>query len=34
LGLAAVCDALQGAIWVEAKTGQEASLIRRNLQRE
>ena len=34
LGLADVYDALQEAIWVEAKTGQETSLIRRNLQRE
>jgi hypothetical protein len=34
LGLADVYDALQDAIWLEAKTGQETSLIRRNLQRE
>jgi hypothetical protein len=29
-----VYDSLQEAIWSEAKTGQETSLIRRNLQRE
>jgi hypothetical protein len=34
LGLADVYDALQDAIWLEAKTAQETSLIRRNLQRE
>jgi hypothetical protein len=34
LGLADVYDTLQNAIWAEAKTGQETSLIRRNLQRE
>ena len=34
LGLSDVYDALQEAIWSEAKTGQETSLIRRNLQRE
>ena len=34
LGLSDVYDALQDAIWSEAKTGQETSLIRRNLQRE
>ena len=34
LGLADVYDTLQDAIWVEAKTGQETTLIRRNLQRE
>jgi hypothetical protein len=34
LGLADVYDTLQDAIWSEAKTGQETSLIRRNLQRE
>ena len=34
LGLSEVYDALQDAIWAEAKTGQETSLIRRNLQRE
>ena len=34
LGLADVYDTLQDAIWAEAKTGQETSLIRRNLQRE
>jgi len=34
LGLADVYDALQDAIWSEVKTGQETSLIRRNLQRE
>jgi hypothetical protein len=34
LGLADVYDALQDAIWSEAKTGQETSLMRRNLQRE
>jgi hypothetical protein len=34
LGLADVYDTLQDAIWLEAKTGQETSLIRRNLQRE
>ena len=34
LGLADVYDTLQDAIWTEAKTGQETSLIRRNLQRE
>ena len=34
LGLADVYDTLQEAIWTEAKTGQETSLIRRNLQRE
>jgi hypothetical protein len=32
--LSEVYDALQDAIWAEAKTGQETSLIRRNLQRE
>ena len=34
LGLSDVYDLLQDAIWSEAKTGQETSLIRRNLQRE
>lgn len=34
LGLADVYDSLQEAIWAEAKSGQETSLIRRNLQRE
>lgn len=34
LGLADVYDALQDSIWSEVKTGQETSLIRRNLQRE
>jgi hypothetical protein len=34
LGLADVYDTLQDAIWSEAKTGQDTSLIRRNLQRE
>ena len=34
LGLADVYDTIQDAIWSEAKTGQETSLIRRNLQRE
>jgi hypothetical protein len=34
LGLTDVYDALQDAIWSEAKTGQETSLMRRNLQRE
>ena len=34
LGLSDVYDALQNAIWAEAKSGQETSLIRRNLQRE
>jgi hypothetical protein len=34
LGLSDVYDTLQDAIWSEAKTGQETSLIRRNLQRE
>lgn len=34
LGLSDVYDSLQDAIWAEAKTGQETSLIRRNLQRE
>ena len=34
LGLSDVYDSLQEAIWSEAKTGQETSLIRRNLQRE
>jgi hypothetical protein len=34
LGLSDVYDSLQDAIWSEAKTGQETSLIRRNLQRE
>jgi hypothetical protein len=34
LGLSDVYDTLQDAIWAEAKTGQETSLIRRNLQRE
>lgn len=34
LGLADVYDTMQDAIWSEAKTGQETSLIRRNLQRE
>jgi len=34
LGLSDVYDTIQNAIWSEAKTGQETSLIRRNLQRE
>ena len=34
LGLSDVYDTLQDAIWSEAKSGQETSLIRRNLQRE
>ena len=34
LGLSDVYDTLQSAIWSEANTGQETSLIRRNLQRE
>ena len=34
LGLSDVYDSLQDAIWSEAKTGQETSMIRRNLQRE
>jgi len=34
LSLSDVYDTLQDAIWAEAKTGQETSLIRRNLQRE
>jgi hypothetical protein len=34
LGLFDVYDSLQDAIWAEAKTGQETSLMRRNLQRE
>jgi hypothetical protein len=34
LGLSDVYDTIQDAIWSEAKTGQEISLIRRNLQRE
>ena len=34
LGLSDVYDTIQEAIWSEAKTGQETSLIRRNLQRE
>ena len=34
LGLADVYDTLQNAIWAEVKTGQETSLLRRNLQRE
>ena len=34
LGLADVYDTLQDAIWQEAKSGQETTLIRRNLQRE
>ncbi len=34
LGLSDVYDTIQDAIWSEAKTGQETSLIRRNLQRE
>ena len=34
LGLADVYDSLQDAIWAEAKTGQETSLMRRSLQRE
>ena len=34
LGLSDVYDSLQDAIWSEAKTGQETTLIRRNLQRE
>ena len=34
LGLADVYDNLQDAIWAEAKTGQETTLLRRNLQRE
>ena len=34
LGLSDVYDIIQDAIWSEAKTGQETSLIRRNLQRE
>jgi hypothetical protein len=34
LGLSDVYDTIQDAIWSEAKTGRETSLIRRNLQRE
>jgi len=34
LGLSDVYDTIQDTIWSEAKTGQETSLIRRNLQRE
>jgi hypothetical protein len=34
LGLSDVYDTIQDAIWSEVKTGQETSLIRRNLQRE
>jgi translation initiation factor 2B subunit (eIF-2B alpha/beta/delta family) len=34
LGLSEVYEVLQDAIWSEAKSGQETSLIRRNLQRE
>jgi hypothetical protein len=34
LGLSDVYDSLQDAIWAEAKTGQESSLMRRSLQRE
>ncbi len=34
LGLADVYDAVQDAIWSEAKSGQETNLMRRNLQRE
>ena len=34
LGLSDVYDTIQDAIWSEAKTGQETSLMRRNLQRE
>jgi len=34
LDLADVYETIQNAIWSEAKTGQETSLIRRNLQRE
>lgn len=34
LGLSDVFDTLQAAIWSEANSGQETSLIRRNLQRE
>ena len=34
LGLADVYDTLQDAIWAEAKSGQETTLLRRNLQRE
>ena len=34
LGLSDVYDTIQDAIWSETKTGQETSLIRRNLQRE
>ena len=34
LGLSDVYDSLQEAIWAEAKTGQETSLMRRSLQRE
>jgi nicotinamide riboside kinase len=34
LGLSDVYDTLQNAIWAEAKTGQETTLLRRNLQRE
>jgi len=34
LGLSDVYDTIQDAIWAEVKTGQETSLIRRNLQRE
>jgi hypothetical protein len=34
LGLSDVYDSLQDAIWAEAKTGQETSLMRRSLQRE
>jgi hypothetical protein len=34
LGLVDVYDTLQDAIWSEVKTGQETSLIRRNLQRD
>ena len=34
LGLSDVYDTIQDAIWSETKTGQETTLIRRNLQRE
>jgi hypothetical protein len=34
LGLSDVYDTVQNAIWLEARTGAEPSLIRRNLQRE
>jgi len=32
--LSEVYDTLQGAIWAELKTGQEITLMRRNLQRD